>query len=766
DNQALDIALHITLGLEYAHSQGVIHGLLRPENIFLTADGVKLGDFGLGRLIEGRTLLNAPLLHLSPTHLAPEQILGHPFDARTDLYALCVIFYQLFTGQLPFTGSPEEIMQAHLQHNPRPPRELNPQLSPFLEHLILKLMAKSPNDRYTSVEQAYRIYSSLLSNIGEAKHQHRKPLIGREKQLQLLQACWAEARAGRGQLVLISGEPGIGKSSLASHAVAQFNPPVLLIGRCQEREGSAAYHPFSEMLRGYFATVPPELLDQEIHPFLANFAQLVPELQQLLPDLPEPPPLEPKQEQLRLISNLTQFIKQATQRRPWLLLLDDLQWADQSSLELLHYLSHHLPSLALLIIGTYHDTEVEPGHPLLELLRNLSDQAIYHHLPLGRLAQADLEQILADIWQQPAPAALIEKIYQRTDGNPLYVEEVAKGLVDGKLITWHEGKFHFPELDEIQLPKTVRDAVWRRIDQLSPETLLLLRQAAVLGQSFKFEELQAISGLSEWDVLEGLDVALARQLVQEIPGESQLRFSQAEIRQVIYSDMGILRRRLLHRQAGEALERQAMPEPEQIAEKLAYHFGEAGEFERALVYSIQAARRAELAWANETAIRWYKQTLTVLDGLEGEAAAQFQPLRISTHQCLGQALTLVGRYEEALAHIQHSLALAVEQGNLLDQGISQRLLGQVHLAQPELALAETALQQSLQILTDLDNSYEAAKTKLVLVRLALARGSLDQAKTYLDRARPILVKLEAKVDLLEVETLERELTTAQNSSRD
>ncbi|HXV97067.1 MAG TPA: tetratricopeptide repeat protein, partial [Anaerolineae bacterium] len=260
--------------------------------------------------------------------------------------------------------------------------------------------------------------------------------------------------------------------------------------------------------------------------------------------------------------------------------------------------------------------------------------------------------------------------------------------------------------------------------------------------------------------------ALERGLLQEAPGENLLCFSHAEIQHVLYSDMGALRRRMLHHQAGKALERYVPPESERIVEELAYHFGEAQEFERALVYSIQAARRAELAWANETAIRWYKQTLTVLDGLEGEAAAQFQPLRISTHQCLGQALTLVGRYEEALAHIQHSLALAVEQGNLLDQGISQRLLGQVHLAQPELALAETALQQSLQILTDLDNSYEAAKTKLVLVRLALARGSLDQAKTYLDRARPILVKLEAKVDLLEVETLERELTTAQNSSRD
>ncbi|NJN98964.1 MAG: protein kinase, partial [Anaerolineales bacterium] len=209
EDEALDIALNLTVALEYAHSRGVIHGNLRPEDIFLTADGVKLSSFGLGRLEETRNLLEAPMLFLTASHLAPEQILGQPLDARTDLYALGIILYQLFTGRLPFEGSEHEILQAHLEQPPIPPRQLNPNLSHSIEHLILKLLAKNPSDRYGSAKQARRIASGLISSGGEGHLSGQHPLVGREHQLQRLRSCWVEVQAGCGQLALITGEPGI-----------------------------------------------------------------------------------------------------------------------------------------------------------------------------------------------------------------------------------------------------------------------------------------------------------------------------------------------------------------------------------------------------------------------------------------------------------------------------------------------------------------------------------------------------------------------------
>jgi anti-anti-sigma factor len=744
-DQAFDIATDLTLALEYIHSRGVIHGDLKPYNIFLMEAGIKLTDVSMGRLEEGRNLLNTSLLHLTAAYLAPEQILGQPLDARTDLYALGVIFYELFTGQLPFTGSDQEIMQAHLDQAPRPPRELNPHLSPSLEHLILKLLAKNPSNRYVSAEQARNVSSNLLINLGDSSRQSKGPFIGRESELQTLQNCWEEAKTGRGQLVFISGEPGIGKTSLAQQVIERNSPPIVLIGHCQEPEGGPAYHPFTELLRSYLATVPPEFLDAEAGHLLSNFIRLAPEIRQMLPHLPEPPPLEPRQEQLRLMSNFTQFIRRATQERPWLIILDDLQWADQSSLELMRYLSHHLPSIHLLIIGIYRDADLAPGHPLLITLRDLSSQAIYHHFRLDRLSQLDLEQMLTNLWKQSVPLALIEKIYQHTGGNPFYIEEVAKWLVDDGIITTQNGAWHFPTLEEMRLPRSIHEAVWSRIRNLSPDTHTLLRQAAVLGQVFKFDDLCKMSGSSEWEVLEHLDVALERQLIQEAPGDMSLRFSHAEIQYVLYTDMGPLRRRMLHHQAGEALEQSAQPEPERIADQLAHHFSEAHEFERALIYSLQAARQGRAAYANEAALLWYSRTLELLKQLGLDEASSFQPIWLSTHRALGEVLALVGRYDEALTHYDSALALI--KIHMLSPAQVRQLadlycqIAQVHGKRGEYDLALEWVEKGLNYLDENELTIEMARLYLVGAQSFEQPGKLDKAIEWCQKSLTIAAQI-------------------------
>lgn len=596
--QFLEIALNTISALEYAHSHGVVLGDLKPQNIFLTPQGARLTGIGLGRLEEGRNLLDTPRLFLTAAYLAPEQILGETLDARTDLYAFGMILYQLFTGHLPFEESTpahampsitnhetieQTVMRSRLRYSPRKPRTFNPHISAALEHLILKLLDQNPNNRYASAQQVRRILSNLRSDMESTARPRIRLLVGREKQVQILRACWEEASAGHGQLAFITGEPGIGKTRLAQQVAAQSHPPVLLNAHCEDTEGRPAYRLFTEVLRAYFDTVPPEFFDTEARQLLSNFTPLIPEIHQMLPDLPIPPTPDPEQKQLRLMTSLTQFIRRATQERPWFLILEDLQWADNSSLELLLYLGRHIPTMPIFIIGTYSDTEVDRGHPLLETLRGLRSYPTYRHVPLERLTQDEVAQVLTYIWhQQTVPEALTEKIYAHTAGNPFYVEEVAKVLEDDGLIpspgvadsdpTWH-----MQALEEVRLPQSVRETVWRRIEHLSAETQALLQQAAVLGQTFRFDDLRRMSDLTEWEVLEHLDEAFERQLIEEIPGEQQLRFRQAEIQYVIYADLGPLRRRLLHRKAGEALEQRAAGKTNAFAEELAYHFGEAAE---------------------------------------------------------------------------------------------------------------------------------------------------------------------------------------------
>jgi phosphoribosyl 1,2-cyclic phosphodiesterase/anti-anti-sigma regulatory factor len=681
-DEALDITLDLALALEYAHSQGVIHGNLKPQDIFLTGAGLKIRGFGLGHLEEGRNLLEAPMLFLTASHLAPEQILGQPLDPRTDLYALGVISYQLFTGRLPFIGSEPEILQAHLEQEPLPPRALNPQLSYPVEHLILKLLAKNPHNRYASAQQARRICNSLIFGGGDTGGGDTgRVLVGRDSQLQALRACWTQARSGQGQLAFITGQPGIGKTSLA-HQLASplFLSPVaaadassevlptpgvaaevlptpgvaalgvggvVLTGHCQASPIRPAYHPFRQALHAYFATMPPDFFDAEARRLMSNFIPLVPELRQIVLDLPEPPPLDPQQEQLRLVTSLAQFIERTTQLHPWLLILDDLQWIDASSLDLLRHLAHHLPACALFIVGTYRDTEVGHDHPL----HNLP----HHHIPLGPLDQADVLLILHHLWGVLAPKSLVEKIHQQTAGNPLYVKEIARGLEEAKQITFQDGQWHFPSPETIRLPQSLPEAIEGRIHYLSADTRDVLAQAAVLGQTFLFTDLVSMSSLSEWVVLEHLDLALERQLVQEVAGDDTLRFRHPEIHHVIYHDLGPLRRRRLHRRAGEALEQRApfnQPASSALvaggvgeAGRLARHFTEAGESEKALLYSLQAGRQAQSAYANEIALQWYNQALLILDQLASENLPSLEAQRGPLQASIGEVLALLGPYD-------------------------------------------------------------------------------------------------------------------------
>jgi len=428
-DEALDISVDIALALEYAHSRGVIHGNLTPKNIRLD-DAVKLTNFGMGHLEEGRNLLEKPLLILTATYLAPEQILGQPLDARTDLYALGVILYELFTSRPPFTGDDQAVMEAHVDQMPRPPQELNPYLSPDLSRFILKLLEKNPNNRYADAKEVRRISKNLVVTIGRNGQAHRLPLVGHQKEIKQLQSAWQDTKSGKGQLVFITGEAGIGKTHLAQAAADQVGAAVCLIGSCKTNHEAQAYHPFIEALETYFTTVPPELFDEETYQYLSGFAHLIPQLDQMLWKPLNLLALDPAEAELHLMTSLTEFIKRAAQDRPWILILDDLQWADDNSLKLLYHLARHTPSMPLLLIGTYRDADLAENHPLQEILRDLRQFPAFHLLSLDRLSRAEVGQVLTNLWQQSVPEEITEEIYQRTEGNPFCVEVAARDWIE------------------------------------------------------------------------------------------------------------------------------------------------------------------------------------------------------------------------------------------------------------------------------------------------------------------------------------------------
>ena len=640
--QVVDIALDITFALEYAHSRGAFHGDLKPQNIFLTAQGVKLSDFGLGHLEEGRKLLEAPLLFLSAAYLAPEQVRGERIAAYTDLYALGVILYELFTGHLPYEGGERDIIRAHIDpdRRPRAPREHNPALSPILNHLILKLLATNPYDRYASAQTVRRILYGLSLAAGETVRQRRQLLIGRTKDLRALQSRWRAAKAGQGQLVFITGEAGIGKTSLAYRGAMRRDAPLRLIGRSQAWPQNRPYQLFADVLQVMWAQVPVEALDEETRCLCGNLTHVVPELADLLPDLPAPAPLEATPQHRRTVASFVELLERATAQRPGLLILDDLQWADEGSLAVLQGLAQRLPSLNLLVIGLYQD-DLLPRNPRLgQLLAGLKDSPGYQLLQLRRLSQRGVARVLSNIWHQAVPAAFSAMIYRHTRGNPLYVEELARSFVDDGLISWRDGAWQFPAVDAVRLPENVYEAVWRRTRHLSPDAQALLRRAATLGTTFRFEDLAALTDLSPEQVFEHLDMALEHQLIEEASAREALRFRHDVIQSIIYEDLDPIRRRQLSRLAGRRLEQQlSRQEAKSQAHRLAHHFQEAAELDKALDYSLQAGDYARANDAHEAALFWYHNALKLLQQQDTERQAE-----------------LYARLNQKIAEIQAGLA--------------------------------------------------------------------------------------------------------------
>ncbi|MGH9173907.1 MAG: AAA family ATPase, partial [Vicinamibacterales bacterium] len=480
--QSLRIADQILQALAHAHGQGVIHRDLKPGNVWLTAGGVaKLGDFGLAVAIDRTRLSTRGLIVGTVSYLSPEQALGQPADAGGDLYGLGAMLYEFATGRPPFAGDdPLTVISQHINTAPVAPTWHNPYLPRPLEALILRLLEKDPARRPASaagVRDELAAISVLAGSPYRAESRQERaatnPLerlaggvfVGRETELSQLRRAVDGATGGRAGIALLAGEPGIGKTTLAEEAVtyALLRGAQPLWGRCYEWEGAPAYWPWVQVIRAYLQERDPGRLRAEMGPGAAEIAQLVPDLREQLPDLPELPRMDGEQARYRLFESIAGFLRNATAQQPLLLILDDLHWADTPSLLLLQFVARELPQSRLLIVGTYRDVEIGRRHPLTATLAELSRGHATQRIALHGLASDDIARLIAlSTGVEPEPG-LVDAVERETEGNPFFVSEVVRLLVaEGGLgrppgaATW-----------SVRIPESVRDVVGRRLERLS-----------------------------------------------------------------------------------------------------------------------------------------------------------------------------------------------------------------------------------------------------------------------------------------------------------
>ena len=497
-------------------------------------------------------------------------------------------------------------------------------------------------------------------------------MVGRAADLTALQVLIDQTKQGEGQVALISGEAGIGKSRLVAEGktYATVQGFRLLQGNCFPGDISCPYAPFLDLLRSHFGSQSRTEIAAELRPFAREFFQLVPDLVPLPPDsTPFPPltPLEPEQEKRRLFEALTHCFTGLATKQPGMLIVEDVHWSDDTSLEFLHYLARRCARYPLLLLVTYRNDEVHSS--LSHWLTQLDRERLAHEFPLARLTRNDLDVMLRAIFALPRSVQfeLPNPIYTLTEGNPFFIEEILKSLVVAGEIVDTYGTWNRRPLSELHVPRSLHDVVQQRTDQLSEPAKQVLRLAAIAGRRFDFALLQQLTQLDEQQMLTLMKELIASQLVVE-ESEERFAFRHALTREAIYSELLARERKALHRTVAETIEHLYTTSIDGHMAELAYHYYEAGVWAKALEYAQRAGERAQRLYDSRAAIEQFTLAVDASRSLALTAPAMLYRARGQAYETLGAFEQALSDYERALEIAQQTQDGSMEWQSLLDLG--------------------------------------------------------------------------------------------------
>ncbi len=560
----LRIGQEICAALSHAHGHGIVHRDVKPTNVWLTSAGdARLGDFGLAVSADHSHLANEGVMVGTVAYMAPEQALGKPSEPRTDLYAVGALLYELTTGQPPFVGETAlSVLSQHIHSTPVPPSRLVPSLPRALESLILSLLAKTPDGRPPTAVHVEQMLHACESGVGATVPISTSPasadpvFVGREREMSELRAGVEDALAGQGRLFLVSGDPGIGKTRLVEQLTgyARGRGMHVLVGRCYEGEGAPAFWPWVQAIRTHAESRDDDLLRREMGSGAAAVARVVPEIAQRFPDLRPDPTTDDEQHRFRLFESITHLVKIAAQRAPLMIVLDDLHWADRASLLLLQFVAREIGSARVLIVATHRDAEIDVGEPLADLLPSLRRERACRRVALRGLAEREVRELIARLAALDVPEAFVGGILRGTEGNPFFVEEILRHLIEERILERHEGGWTSRLSPEtMRLPESIRAVVDRRLDRLGEACRRLLHIGAVIGREFDVATVERLADANRAAALEVLEEALqARIVAQAAPG--RFAFTHALVREALYEELPRSKRADLHATVAAALE--------------------------------------------------------------------------------------------------------------------------------------------------------------------------------------------------------------------
>lgn len=593
----LDIAAQVAKIIGELHQRHIVHLDLKPATILFNQDSgqAKITDFGISTAVthENDKLYDPETIRGTLSYVSPEQT-GHMnrnVDYRSDMYSLGVTFYELLTGQLPFAAQdPMTMIHFHIARKPEPPKRLDASIPPIVSDIILKLLAKKPEERY---QNCYGLAADLIICADCLKKTSRvasfplaqddipftfsipQILVGREKEHDILLSTFDKVAGGAAEVMLVSGPPGIGKSAL----INELHKPIVarggyfISGKYDRLHKSIPYsaiaQAFSDLVKRILAETD-ERIDTWKHNLIEAFGpngkvitDVIFDLKRLIGEPVEVPELGPKESQNRFNLVFQRFVRVFTSaKNPLVLFLDDMQWADSASINLIYELLTGLNSGYFLFIAAYRDTEMDTSHPFLKMIdryNNVSPPP--HQIHLSPLELDDIGKLFAYVLRCDKSIALplAGQMLEKAGGNPFFLLELAKNLYESGMLALEPGggwQYDIVEINRLEVTDNVVELLAEKINTMGLQTQNILMVCAAIGSQFDLTTIAIVAGQSVEETLADLRTAIHEELVQFQKGS--YRFTHDRIQEAVYATIPPKNRAHLHYTIGRNMEKKLL----------------------------------------------------------------------------------------------------------------------------------------------------------------------------------------------------------------
>ncbi len=753
-SEFLPIAIQIADALGQVHQNKVIHKDVNPSNIVLNPQTrqLKMIDFGLSTLIsqENPSITSPNVLEGTLAYMSPEQTgrMNRSLDYRTDFYSLGVTFYELLTNQLPFESvNALELVHCHIAKQPIPPHEINPEIPLLVSEIVMKLMTKTAEERYQS---AWGIKADLETCLTQYKNgaiprftlgckdishqlQITQKLYGREPQLESLLTAFERTSLGQTELMLISGYSGIGKSALVQELYKFITQKCgyFITGKFDQLHRDIPYQAlvaaFQELVRQLLTETEPQLQQwrEKVLAALGVNGQIIidviPEVELIIGIQPAVPELPPTEAQNRFNLVFQNFIQVFCQKEhPLVIFLDDLQWTDSATLQLLQLIMTNANTQYLFVIGAYRDNEVSASHPAMLTLSEMKKQGvIVNHLSLSPLNLNQVNEFIADTLKTECihTQRLAELVWEKTQGNPFFIKEFLKSLYAEQFLKFDTNagawSWNVEQIITRSITDNVVELMTEKIQQLSESGQKALQLAACIGNQFDLKTLSVINEKSQketanelWDAMQAgliLPVGDDYKFIQTDRDANEFKitykFSHDRIQQAAYFLIPSNDKQAVHWKVGQLLLQNT---PQQVLQQRIF------DIVNQLNFSIEAIdvqlERDKLAQLN------------LIAGKKAKASAAWEPawnyLRIGRN-CLN-ADSWMCQYDLTLALYVEAAEVASSCGNFEEM---EKLASLVLQQATSLLDKVKVYEVKIQAYTAQNNPLEAIETALSLLKM-------------------------------------------------